>query len=418
MATAAALSPSRWYRLMPVFFVTYSLAFLDRVNFGFGLAGGMAKDLHITNQSVSLVSAFFFLGYFLFQVPGAWYAHHKSAKKLIFWSLVLWGLLSSATGLIRNIPILLIDRFLLGVVESAVLPSILIMMSRWFVQTERSRVNTFLLFGNPLTLVWMSVLSGYLIYSLGWRGMFVWEGIPAMLWALYWWFAMKDRPQEATWLTPDEKENLKAALHSEQRGIRPVKNYLAAFRSRPVILLGLQYFLWSVVVYGIVIWLPSMIRAAPAIGIVQTGWLSSLPYLLAMGCMYLAASYSDKRLKRKAYIWPFLMAGAVFLLGAYLAGTERFWLSYALLVLAGVAIYTPYGPFFALIAEILPENVSGGSIALINSLGALGGFAGSWLVGYLNKGAGGFGVSFLLMSGAAFLSALVTLIAVPERPKP
>jgi sugar phosphate permease len=127
----------------------------------------------------------------------------------------------------------------------------------------------------------------------------------------------------------------------------------------------------------------------------------------------LSASYfSDKTLKRKIFVWPFLLIGAIAFYGSYLTGTTNFWLSFVLLVIAGAAMYAPYGPFFAIITEILPRNVAGGAIALINSFGALGSFAGSYLVGYLNGSTGGFGASYIFMSGALFLSAIITLIAV------
>src|SRR5258708_40232130 len=105
------IAPSRWYRLIPVAFITYSLAYLDRANFGFAAAGEMAKDLHITATISSLLGSLFFLGYFFFQIPGAHYAANKSAKKLIFWSLILWGGLAMSTGLVSNIIILMIIRF-------------------------------------------------------------------------------------------------------------------------------------------------------------------------------------------------------------------------------------------------------------------------------------------------------------------
>src|SRR3954451_14819510 len=97
------IAPSRWYRLIPVAFITYSLAYLDRANFGFGTAGGMANDLHITPGMSSLLGSLFFLGYFFFQIPGAYYAANKSAKKLVFWSLLMWGALAAATGMISDI---------------------------------------------------------------------------------------------------------------------------------------------------------------------------------------------------------------------------------------------------------------------------------------------------------------------------
>ena len=405
----------RWYRLIPIAFITYSLAYLDRANFGFAAAGGMAKDLHITPSMSSLLGSLFFLGYFFFQIPGAIYAADRSAKKLIFWSLILWGALAMATGMISNVNMLVVIRFMLGVVESAVMPAMLVFLSRWFTKAERSRANTFLILGNPVTILWMSILSGYLIKSVGWRWMFIWEGLPAIIWAFFWWRLVEDDPKKAKWLTEPEKKDLEEALQMEQLVIKPVKNYAEAFKSRTVILLSLQYALWSIGVYGFVMWLPSIINAAPDMNIVKTGWLSSIPYVFAIAGMLTASYFSDKTLKRKIFIWPFLLVGAIAFYGSYLVGSTNFWLSFVLLVIAGGAMYTPYGPFFAIITEVLPRNVAGGAIALINSFGALGSFAGSYLVGYLNGTTGGFGASYIFMSGALFLSAIITMIAVKGR---
>jgi len=406
------IAQKRWFRLIPVAFITYSLAYLDRANFGFAAAGEMAKDLHITAATSSLLGSLFFLGYFFFQIPGAHYAANKSAKKLIFWSLLLWGALAAATGLVSNIMLLMIIRFMLGVVESAVMPSMIILLSRWFTKQERSRANTFLILGNPVTILWMSILSGYLVNAAGWRWMFIWEGLPAIIWAFFWWRLVSDRPANAPWLTQQEKESLEAVLQKEQQSIKPVKNYAAAFKSKAVVLLCLQYALWSIGVYGFVIWLPSIIKAAPQMSIIKTGWLSSLPYAFAIIGMITASYLSDKTQNRKIFVWPFLLVASLAFYGSYLIGTNNFWISFVLLVIAGMAMYAPYGPFFAILTEILPANVTAGAIALINSFGALGSFAGSYLVGYLNGTTGGFGASYIFMAGSVFLSAIITMVAV------
>lgn len=410
------LAKKRWYRLIPIVFITYSLAYLDRANFGFALAGGMAHDLNITAAMSSLLGSLFFLGYFFFQIPGALYAANRSAKKLIFWSLILWGGLAMATGMVHNITLLIVIRFMLGVVESAVMPSMLIFLSRWFTKPERSRANTFLILGNPVTILWMSIISGNLVGSVGWRWMFIIEGAPAIIWAFFWWYLVNDKVQDATWLKKSHRDDVEEQLQLEQEGIKPVKNYAEAFKSRVVILLCLQYALWSIGVYGFVMWLPSIINRAPNMDIVKTGWLSSVPYLLAIIMMLLASYFSDKTLKRKEFIWPFLLLGAIAFYGSYLLGTSNFWLSFTLLVIAGGAMYAPYGPFFAIITEILPRNVAGGAIALINSLGALGSFVGAYIVGYLEGATGGFAASYIFMAGSLFLSAILTMIAVKSKP--
>lgn len=406
------LAKGRWLRLIPVVFITYSLAYLDRANYAFGATGGMQEDLGITTSMSSLLGSLFFLGYFFFQIPGAIYAENRSAKKLIFWSLIGWGGLATATGLATNVNLLIAIRFMLGVVESAVMPAMLILLSRWFTKAERSRANTFLILGNPATILWMSILSGYLIDSVGWRGMFIIEGVPAIIWAFFWWKLVSDRPKDADWLPDHEKMALEAQLKKEQQGIKPVRNYLEAFKSRVVVLLCLQYALWSIGVYGFVMWLPSIINAAPDVGIVATGWLSSVPYVFAIVTMLAASHFSDKSLNRKIFVWPFLLLGSVCFYASYLIGPDHFWFSFALLVIAGAAMYAPYGPFFAVITELLPQNVAGGAMALINSFGALGSFIGAYIVGYLNGETGGFGASYIFMAGSLLLSAILTITAI------
>jgi len=239
--------------------------------------------------------------------------------------------------------------------------------------------------------------------------------LPAVIWAFFWWRLVNDRPANAAWLTVEEKQAVESALQKEQQGIKPVKNYAAAFKSRAVILLCLQYALWSVGVYGFVIWLPSIIKSAPDISIIQTGWLSATPYLFAIIGMITTSYFSDKTLNRKIFIWPCLLIASLAFYGSYLTGADNFWLSFALLVVAGMMMYAPYGPFFAIITEILPSNVTAGAIALINSFGALGSFAGSYIVGYLNGTTGGFGASYIFMAGSLLLSAIITIIAVKNK---
>lgn len=410
------LASSRWLKLIPIVFITYSLAYLDRANYGFGAAAGMAGDLHISKGASSLLGALFFLGYFFFQIPGAHYAEKKSAKKLIFVSLILWGALASATGIIKDVSWLYVIRFMLGVVESVVMPAMLVYLSHWFTKQERSKANTFLILGNPVTVLWMSIVSGYLVKAFDWRLMFIFEGVPAIIWAFFWFKLVDDRPKDAKWLNEQEKLDIEQALQAEQQGMKPVKNYREAFKSGKVIALSFQYFFWSIGVYGFVLWLPSILKSGSKMGIVTAGWLSSVPYLLAVILMLIASYYSDRSLNRKGFVWPFLLVGMVAFYASYLIGESNFWVSFALLVIAGGAMYAPYGPFFALIPEIMPRNVAGGAMALINSMGALGSFVGSYVVGYLNGATGNPGASYIFMAGSLLISAVLTMVVkVPAK---
>ncbi|AKM01345.1 MFS transporter [Burkholderia pyrrocinia] len=411
---ATNLAARRWWTIMPIVFITYSLAYLDRANYGFAAAAGINQDLGISKGLSSLIGALFFLGYFFFQIPGAIYAERRSVKKLVFVSLILWGGCAALTGVVSNIPSLMAIRFVLGVVEAAVMPAMLIYISNWFTKNERSRANTFLILGNPVTVLWMSILSGYLVHEFGWRHMFIAEGVPAVLWAVCWWFLVQDKPADSPWLNAQEKRDLDAALAAEQAAIKPVRNYREAFRSPAVIKLCAQYFCWSIGVYGFVLWLPSIVKNGSDLGMVATGWLSALPYLAATIAMLAASWASDKVGSRRGFVWPFLLIGAAAFAASYALGSSHFWISYALLVVAGAAMYAPYGPFFAIVPELLPKNVAGGAMALINSMGALGSFVGSYFVGYLNGATGSPVASYAFMSAALVAAVILTLSVKPQ----
>jgi len=399
----------RWLTILPAVFITYSLAYIDRTNYGFGAAAGLADTLHISSSRSALLGALFFFGYFLFQIPGVAYAKRSSTRILIFVALIAWGILASLTGVIRNFWLLALDRTLLGVAESFVFPAMLILLTNWFTRAERSRTNTILLLGNPVTVLWMSAATGYLIRSFGWQMTFIVEGLPAVLWAFGWLYLVRDRPQEATWMSPGASAQLNQQLEREQWLLPQFANVKTAFLSPNVILLSIQYFLWSLGVYGFVLWLPTIIRKGASSGIEIVGLLSAMPYLLAIILMLFVAYYSDRSFRRRRFVWPFLMLAGLALLGSYFTVSDNFWLAFGLLILAGSCMYAPYGPFFAIMPEMLPRNVSGQCTALINSCGALGSFVGVYLVGILQTRTGSSRASFLLMSVSVFISGVIVL---------
>ncbi|HEY1848752.1 MAG TPA: MFS transporter [Opitutaceae bacterium] len=413
MSALSRPEAGRWRRLVPAAFVTYSLAYLDRTNFGIATASGMAASLGIDGKRSSLLGAMFFLGYFIFQVPGTLLAERMGIRRLVFLCLLLWGAMASLTGWISSIPCLYAVRFTLGAAEAAVLPSMIVYLNRWFTRGERARVSSLLILGNPVTVVWMSVASAFLVRSFGWRWMFILEGAPAILWAGAWWLLADERPADAPWLQETERQMLSEQMEREQGSIRPMGGIGEAFASPVVLCLCAQYFCWSLGLYGFVLWLPSILGQATSFGIVRIGLLAALPYLFAVPAMLVNSSACDRRGDRVRHIWPFLAAAALAFYGSRLLGPSHFGWSFALLAAAGICMYAPYGPFFALISELLPRNVAGGAVALVNSLGALGGFAGAYLVGLLGGAGGDPSRAYALMCAALLVSAI--LIGVVPR---
>ncbi len=406
----------RWLFLMPVVFFTYSLAYLGRSNFGFGAAAGLARSLNITESRAAFLGSVFFLGYFLFQVPAAAYARRKSATRLVFFALISWGVLSGLTGVIRDYWLLVVDRTLLGVAESLIFPSMLILLTNWFTRTERSRANAILILGNPVTVTWMAAVTGYLIKAVGWQMTFILEGIPSVVWAFVWLMIARDLPRDASWLGKESSRQLEAELEREQTVLPALTNLSSALRVPGVILLCVQYAFWSFGVYGLVLWIPEMIRSGSTRGIETVGLLSAAPFLLAVVLMLVVAHFSDRALNRKVFVWPFLLLSGVALFCSYMTAGSNFWLAYVSLIVAGGAMYAPYGPFFAIVPEILPKTVAGEVMALINTCGAFGGFIGTWVIGWLQALTGNSRAGFFTMSMSLLVSAGIILCLRTAKP--
>jgi sugar phosphate permease len=415
-----ATMSSRWGRLVPLAFITYTFAYLDRSNYSIGAAGGLKEDLGLGAGASSLLGALFFLGYFFFQVPAGHYAEHRSVKELMFWSLIAWGLLAALQGVVPWVGALMVVRFLLGVVEAAVMPASLVFLAHWFTRGERGRANTLLILGNPITLVWMSAVSGWLVEAVGWRWMFIIEGLPAVAWAFVFRALVTDHPRDARWLAADEREDIErrlAAERDEDADAAPAaSDYAHALRERNVVLLSIQYFLWSVGVYGFVFWLPTIVKAGSGYGIAATGLLSAIPYVFAALAMVADSWASDRTGRRRIFLWPPLLIGAVAFYVSYLIGGAHFWWSFIALIVAAAAMYAPYGPYFAYVRDAVPDRVAGAATGLVNAFGGLGAFVGAYVVGWLTN-AGAQGAAFLLMAVSQLVAAAL-ILAVRPRTRP
>ena len=404
----------RWLYLLPAVFITYSLAYLDRANFGFGVAAGLASTLRISGTDSALLAGLFFLGYFAFQIPGAALAKRYSVRKTVFVALVGWGVCAALTGIIHRFWLLALDRLLLGVAESLVFPVILHLLTRWFTRGERSRANAILMLGNPVTVLWMSAITGFLIQQFGWQRTFVLEGLPAIVWAVFWVLFVRDKPREVKWLAPEAADLLELRLRQEQSDVGAIGRVREALLRGDVLLLSAQYFCWSLGVYGFVLWLPTIVMRGAAVSMSRTGLLTAIPYLAAIVLMLLVAYISDRGVhRRKSLVWPFLLTAGAAMFGSFYFAQRSFPLAFLCLVIAGSCMYAPYGPFFAIVPERVSGNVTAEVLALINSCGALGGFFGSYLVGLLQAVTGDERAGYLLMSISLVVSALL-MCSLPD----
>ena len=403
---------SRWMRILGVAFVMYVLSYIDRTNIAMAIPS-MRTDLGLTATAIGFATSMFFWGYIILQVPSGRLAGVWSAKKVITMQLVLWCFASMSTAWVTTESQLIVNRFALGIAEGGVLTCTIVLIRAWFTRAERARANTMFLLSLAVAPVIANPLSGFILEHSTWRTMFIVEALPAVVWGFVWWWAIADSPREVTWLDPEEKRRLLAALAVEATEAGPAKgHWLTTLWHPAVLLLALYNFLALMAEWGVNFWLPTVLKET-GLGIGTVGMLAALPYALGIVMMIVVARSSDRMQERK---WHMILATAfsgLFLLCAQLAtGALGVFGTVLFLSLAVGSFLGRFGPFWTLPAEVLPPAVAGVGIGLINGTGNLGGTVGPYFFGAVRDATGSFTLA-LTVGGISLI--LGSLVAVPIR---
>jgi sugar phosphate permease len=407
----------RWLRIIPVAFIMYTIAFIDRTNISLAIPS-MSRDLHMDPAQAGDAAGIFFWGYLLLQIPGGYLAHRWSAKKFISILLVLWGFAAVACGLVTTWRQFWVMRFLLGVAEGGVWPAVLVMLSHWFPRAERARANAYWMLCTPVAVVISSPLSGWILGRWDWRVLLVAEGALPFVWLLVWNWFINDHPHQAQWISPQEREYLETALRKEAAELEPVKRepHLQTLFRPQVLIMVLVYFLLNTGAYGYLFWLPSALGQARSFSSLVIGILYAIPYLIAGVAMVLISQHSDKTRERRHHVaFALAWGGMCILLGA-VSSQLSLVVSFLFLFLANAGTFGALGPFWAIPTETLPRHAAGTAMGLINAVGNLGGYFGPLLVGYLNKHTGNFQYAFGLLSLSLLVGAALALLLVSTRP--
>jgi MFS family permease len=395
ITTPSAIPKARWWRILPPAVIIYIIAYMDRVNIGFAMAGGMNKDLHLTAAASGFAAGIFFWGYLVLQVPGGHFAEHGSAKKFIAWTILGWGVVSLLTGFVQNAWQLYTMRFLLGVAEGGVYPAVLVVISKWFPQKELGRANALFLISLPLSAALTNPISGFVVQHYGWRGLFFFEGVVSLSLILIWWPLISDRPETAKWISKEEKEYLLTTLASERskreakmKMVRQTKwSYGHLLRDKNLWVMTILYFCYTSGGYGYLMWLPTLLKNLTKMSLTNVGWLSALPLVAAVAGVYGFGALSDRKGNRRIWcanaLWGF---GIAFWISTIFPG--HIWITYALIVVTGLLSKAMQSPCWSMPALVFPEGVSGGARGIINGIGNLGGFLGPVLVGWFTTKTG------------------------------
>jgi ACS family tartrate transporter-like MFS transporter len=405
-------------RLLPLITLAYFVAQLDRVNLSFA-ALPMNADLKFSPEVYGFGAGIFFWGYFLFEVPSNMILAKVGARVWIARIMVTWGLAASCMAFVYSPNSFYLMRFLLGLAEAGFLPGMMLYLSYWIPAKSRAWAAGLLCLAVPLGPALAGPVSSALLHInwfglAGWKWMFILEGLPAVVLGVVVFFYLDNKPDEAKWLSADEKSALKRALDedlTEQQKEPPLSFWKVLLDPR-VLVLSLLYHTIVLGLYGVVMWFPQII-AALGVSAVTIGLISPIPFCLAAVASIIFARSSDNRSERK---WHIAIAAFVAAIGLV---ASAYFQSPVLVVggfcLGAIGVYAVLPVFWALPSSFLSRSAAPVGIAVINTLGSFGGFTGPWLVGLIRQETGSFFLALLVLSAIIALGGLLALVVVKNK---
>jgi ACS family tartrate transporter-like MFS transporter len=399
-------------RLLPFLFILYVIAFLDRMNVG-AAALQMPHDLGFSEGVIGFGAGIFFLGYFLLEIPGALIVERWSARKWIARIMISWGVMTVFMAFIHTSRQFYVVRFLVGAAEAGFLPGVIVYLTHWFRYQDRAKAVAVFYAANPLSYVIGSPLAGLLLGlswlgMRGWRWLFIIEGIPAIILGFITIWYLTDWPEQAAWLSEEEKSWIITELKQEKAAKKKSYRIWEALRHRDVILLTLCYFCAMTGSYGIAFWLPTILKRLSGQSDLKVTFMAALPYIAAFVTQQINGWHSDRKRERRWHA-----AVPVFVCGLALAFAVLYrgnlGLSLGLFILAGGSFYGFQPVFWAVPTLFLTESAAAASIGLINAVGNLGGFAGPMVMGYLAHRTHSFSAGLLYLVASLFVSGVLML---------
>jgi len=367
-------------RLIPFLFLLYIVSYLDRVNVSFASLQ-MNKALGFSAEVYSLGAGIFFIAYFIFEVPSNLILHRVGARLWIARIMITWGVISSSMMFVKGPVSFYVLRFLLGVAEAGFFPGIILYLTYWFPSDVRGRAIARFMTATAIAGAIGSPISGLLLAMDGagglggWQWLFVIEGVPAIVLAFVTLWYLPDRPSKASWLSAEEKQWITSRVE------RPDQSTGQAIRTGRTWMFAGIYFGIVMSFYGITFWLPQIVKAFSGVNDFLVGCLAAIPWIAATIFMVVWSKRSDATRNRRTHVAISAVAGAGGLIGAGIAASPV--LELAALAVAASGIWGTLGPFWAMSSESLGGTGAAAGIALINSVGNLGGFLGPYLIGFV-----------------------------------
>jgi len=402
-------------RLIPLLFVCYIAAYLDRVNVGFAKLQ-MQGALGLSDAVYGLGAGIFFIGYFLFEIPSNVILHKVGAGRWIARIMVTWGVLSAATMFVSTPAGFYLVRFLLGVAEAGFFPGIILYLTYWYPAARRAQATSLFMTAVAVAGIVGGPLSGWILHSLsgagglqGWQWLFLIEAVPSVVLGVAAWFWLEDRVSGAAWLTPAERALIEREVGAEEAQ-KSDERIVRVLGNPWVWLLALVYFTIVSGLYGVTFWLPTIIKSAGVSDPLDVGLVSAVPWAFGIAAMILAARSADRRMERR---WHTLAACLVAAAGLEIsiASGGHVALSMAGLTICAMGIMASLPVFWGNPTSFLGGTAAAAGIALINSVGNLAGFVAPFMIGWIKErthstDAGLHLLAALLVIGAVAVMAL------------
>jgi ACS family tartrate transporter-like MFS transporter len=412
-------------RLVPFLFVLYVLNYLDRVNISYASLR-MTDELGFSNAVFGFGAGIFFIGYFLLQIPSTLLVETWSARNFIGASLLVWGALATLTGFVQNAQQFYWIRLALGAAEAGFFPGVIVYLTHWYRYEDRGKAVAMFMAAIPMSNMLGAVIASMLMqinwFGLsGWRWLLILEGFPTVIAGIVTFFYLNDRPDDAKWLPDDERRFIGEELRRERESkkTRQALSAWQALRNPQVILLSLVYFCYITNSTGLGTWLPKIVQRISGLSTTQVILISGIPWLAAIPAMLVAAWHSDKTRERRWHTaLPILLVGVALLMSVW-AG-NRLVPAIAAFSLATMALYSFPSSFWALPTIFLSGPAAAASIALINSVGNLGGFLGPYAIGFLTDRTGAYtaGIYYLVATGMFGGLLVLSLRSARDQPTP
>ena len=405
--------------IVPFLFLCYLAAYLDRVNVGFAKLQ-MLKELNYSETIYGLGAGMFFVGYVLFEVPSNIVMHKVGARLWIARIMITWALISGAMAFVTTPPSFYVLRFLLGAAEAGFIPGVLLYLTYWFPAHRRGRITAIFLAAIPVASILGGPLSGWILntasgaYGIsGWQWLFMVETIPSIILGVVTLLYLDNRVEHAKWLTAGEKQMIAHDIAREAAGKEEHSHLGAAFATPRVWLLGLIYFTIASGIYIISFWLPTIIKQTGVADPLTIGLLTAIPYTVAVIAMIVVNQSADRLRERRWHtLVPCLVTAAGLTLTA--AATGNTVVAMVGLTLAAAGVSTAQSSFWTVPATFLGGAAAAAGIALVNSLGNIGGFAGTYVVGVMTDLTHSTASSLYLFAALITVGGLL-ILTIPAR---